>query len=649
MRPSPSPRQRRNMRAAPALAGALLLALPAVALSQARPIIRLTPRAGEIGVEMRAERRGYTNGPPAQDVAYREWVRLPLSGTLLSRQFFDYDFVLRPMWGQQESSGLDRGFATRATGVDFNASMLQTAYSSLVAFLTRASGSAEGGFGGESFFTSRARGLSARIRTLYLPIAVEASERTTDDTWQASIASTPLRRLEKLSTTRLTTQSSKTTLTYEKQRFNDRIGTLSFVSSGLTAAHRAHWGRASALETAVERSNRTGSDPFSRVAWSERLTLRHSSAVNSNWHYQSRRSSNLGIASTGYSAAGGLRYDATRWLTASVQSARLTTRYARGRSAAWSVTPRITLRHEIVRGVQLSGGLGIGYDRVRREITDGEWADVTEERHRVEPARVFSLERLYPDLSSAVVRSADLTTTYQAETDYRLVAFGPLVRLQLVPGSRIAVGDILVVSYRYRMLVKTPHRVTRTTLEGAFTAPHVTVTHTQNWRQLSLLSGPTASVPSEGDDRASVLSVYGTLGSGRANLDLEERARSGSPSDFETQELRVTLAPAATGRWHMSLGGAAGRTEAAARTMQVLSANTSLGVSPAAALRLLATVDAWTIRLPDAARELFLGASVEADWRIGNIETEWRYWHQSRSAELTGVQRRLWLRIVRRF
>lgn len=624
----------------------LCVAVPAAAQ---RPLIRLTPNAGEVGAELRAERRGYTRSPSAEDEAYREWIRIPLSGMFLSPQLLTYEFALRPIFGQQRTSGFARQFITRSTGVDFSASMLQTPYTSLLLFSTRAAGSAEGGFGGESFFHSSGRGVSARLNTAYLPLHAEVSERKTDDVWHASVSSTPLRRLERLTTARVGGSNSKTTLIFDQQRYEDRIGTQSFASRNLMVAHRARWGRGGALETTIERGVRHGSDQYVRSIWAERLALQHSRALNSDWHYQTRESNSMGIASAGSVAGGSLRYEARHWLTTSLQGTRLTTRYAQGRSKSLSIAPRVSLRRELFPGGFLAGGLALTAENVRREITDGEWVEVAEERHRIEPARVFTLDRLHGDAASVVVRSADLVQRYEAGLDYRVVVLGPLIRVQLIPGSRIAVGDVVALNYRYRLLIKTPHRITRTTLDAAFTTPHVAVTHNQNWRHLTLLAGPPTAVPPEGDDRATGVNLYSGFGGTRLSLELEERSRLRSTSDFRSRELRATVAPAWAGRWHASLGGALARTEANGRTMDVMSGSSTLGVVLRSALRLQVTVDAWMIDLPDAAREFFFGKSLEVDWRIGRIETEWRYWHQSRTAELTGVQQRFWLRLVRRF
>ncbi|MEW5916325.1 MAG: hypothetical protein AB1762_07965 [Gemmatimonadota bacterium] len=623
-------------------------AVPA-ALSAQGPLIRLRPNAGEIGTELRGERRGYTGSSDVDDVSQRTWIRIPLSGTLLAPQIFTYDLSLRPVFGQQRTGGLERRFSTRSTGVDFNASMLQTTYTSLQLFATRATGSAEGGFGGESFFHSSGRGATVRLNTAYLPLHAEVSRRNTDDVWHASVNSTPLRRQEHLTTVRIGGSNSKTTIVYDQQRFTDRIGTLSFAAHNLALSHRARWGRGSVLESSLDRGARTGSDPFSRAIWVERVTLRHARAFTSDWYYQTRQSHTQGIASSGSALGGTMRYEVVRGLTTSLQGTRLTSSYAQGKSASFSLAPRFAWRQQLFPGGFVSSSLGFVAERVRREITDGEWLDVTEERHRMAPARVFTLDRPHVDAGSVVVRSADLVQRYEPGIDYRLVIFGPLVRVQLITGSRIAVGDVVVISYRHRLLVKTPHRVSRTSFDAALTTPHLTVTHNQNWRQLKLEAGPPSAVPPEGDDRATGINLYATVGPARASLEVEERARTKSSSDFMSRELRVGLTPGWTGRWHGSLGGALGRTQANARVMDVMSGNMSLGMSPLAALRLQVTLDAWTIQLPEAKRELYLGRSLEFDWRIGQIETEWRYWHQTRTAELTGNQQRLWLRVLRRF
>ena len=121
-----------------------------------------------------------------QETSAREWLRIPLQGSLPLPQLFSYTLVVRPMIGQQSGTGLPQPYDTRALGTDLAVSMLQGRFGGINFFTTRQQGSAEGGLGGESFYSTKGRGATVRLVTRFLPLTFDYNDRRTADTWQAA-------------------------------------------------------------------------------------------------------------------------------------------------------------------------------------------------------------------------------------------------------------------------------------------------------------------------------------------------------------------------------------------------------------------------------------------------------------------------------
>ena len=615
----------------------------------AQGLLRLSTGRGELATELRADRRGYSRGANMHETSAREWLRIPMQGALPLPQLFSYTLVLRPMIGQQSGTGLPQPYATRSLGADLAVSILQGKFGGLNAFTTRQQGSAEGGLGGESFYATRGRGATVRLVTRFLPLTFDFNDRRTADSWQAAFDDVPFERKERLRVRRFTAAGSKTAIHVERLDFDDQRGFTTFASTTAALNHRARWGRGSALETSLETATRAGYDPFRRRAWTERLQLQHTARVASVWHVHTRSSTTFGVPSSGNGAGGLLRVDLSRAVAASMQADRSTSAFPNGRSRTTVLSPRVSWRRPLGRRGWMQGAVtGRGED-VMRSLLGGQLAEVSEERHRVDHARSLQLERVNADAGSVVVRSADQSRTYTEPMDYRALVVGPVVRLQFPAGSRIATGDIIVVTYRYLVLEGAPFRILGSGVEASFGFPWIHGRYNATHR--SVLDRPSATPKSaeQGTDELLGLGVTTGLGAGHLDVEIERRRRTGSIADYAVREARLLFLPESRATLTTSLGATVTHTTSAGDEVVVLAGNTALAWAPTSAFRLQASLDSWSWRFADLRPERFTGLSLLTSWKLGQLETEWRYGYQLRAQGVRGVEQRTWARVVRHF
>jgi hypothetical protein len=91
------------------------------------------------------------------------------------------------------------------------------------------------------------------------------------------------------------------------------------------------------------------------------------------------------------------------------------------------------------------------------------------------------------------------------------------------------------------------------------------------------------------------------------------------------------------------------RTSSAGDAVGVASGNAALAWVPSSGFRLQASLDSWVWRFADLEPERFTGLSLQAGWKLGQLETEWRYGYQLREQAIRGVEQRMWARLVRHF
>jgi hypothetical protein len=635
-------------RAAALLAPALLAAAsPLPAWGQR--VVELTRNAGEIGVDYQGVARGYGDGRPSTNMEYRQWLQIPIGGSVLAPHVLSYRLVVRPLFTQTTATGLERPLSSRHIGSDFNMSLLQAKPLSLHTSASRNTGRTRGGFGGESDFALSNLFAVAQVRSVYMPLRLSYGQRDVRDRWRASLDASPILRDERHTSTQLAWQSSKTSLRLEHLALDDRVGALDFTARRGNFSHQLRWGKGSTAESLVELEDRDGNGAQRRTLWSERLQLRHTTAVSTNYFLSRSASGIAGRVSRAQSFGGGFTIRASRWLSTSASAGRHANESSAGRSDSYVLSPQLDVNFSPARRVHVYAGLAAGYERQALDIPVNAWLDVLDERHVVDLRRTVTLKNPRADPTSVVVRNADQTITYTADVDYRVVETGPLLQIQILPGSRIAVDDVLVLSYQYTPLPGRRREILDRSFNARVSFAGLSLYHARAVRDARALVPVEGELPPDSRSEVTELRLSHPTLLGTVDFSARHRRQQEVFGDYLDQELRLSLAPPRVRKVETSLGLVASDGATDSRHLRVLSANATIALSVTSALRVHANADAWLWRLDDEPDQRYLNGVVDVDWRFGQVETRWRYEHQRRRATLAGEQTRVSAYVVRRF
>jgi hypothetical protein len=629
------------------------LLLAALLATAAEPLhaqlLRLAQGAGEAGVELRGERTKYDGFPGSAATLYAEWFSLPISGVILDPRFLSYSAVLRPAWGQRSASGQPEGNATRNIGLSFSASILPAAPVSLSVQSHRSSGRANTGFGGETSFETGGLGGTLRIRSPAFPMFAEWATRSVNDWWRGGVNQSPLHRDETLQSFRFSGQSSKLSASIERVRFTDHAGVLGYTATTGAFAHGVRWGTGSSLETRGDVSARDGNDTHRRRTLSERIHVQHTPLFATDYTVQWRRSSETGTPSSASSASIGARYRPTRMLTGVLIGTGSSSTYRRGGLTSLTVAPSLVIAARLPAATQLDGSISGAYERTSRRLGDDAWIQAVDEYHDVDASRRFLLLKEAGDVASVVVHNRDHSVAYASGLDYRVTSLGELILITIVPDGRIAVGDAVAVSYRYAAPEAAEHEMRQMTVRAAVTRGGLFVRQSVSLRHGRTLTGGGDDRSGSGDDYITNMGVHVNRSIGRIAADIERRVRLNSRTDFATSELRLGLLPPPLAGLQATASTSLMRTRMNTQELTLVTSNVALNWAPLTSLHGQTSFEYWLWTPRDQPAERFVGWTLDILWRIGQMQTDWRYAYQLREAAPDALQHRFSGRVTRRF
>ncbi len=619
--------------------------------------LRVNPGGGEVGVEARDDQFRSGGRSAASNVQLSQWLSVPLSGVLISPQIASYSLSIRPTWGQQTVTGQSARYGRRSVGLGGSVTILPSALLSLGLNADRTTGGSDGGPGTSTRNASRAGGGSLRLRSTAFPIVAEWHSRSTSDTWQATSYQPPIYRDETLRSLRITGQSSKLKTSFERLRFEDRVGGLGFSSVGGYGLHALSWGKGSNLQTLLETLDRAGREGQRRRSLSERLFLQHTTALATEYIVDGRKNAGTDGTSDELSTSALMHYRPREGMTAGLRAMSAGSVFATGRVGRESVAPSLRIEAKLPGGAQLMGAMSAGYERISQQIPSESWIQVVDEPHTVGASRVLELSHERADGDMIKVYNAGRTIAYIQGIDFRVSMLGSLVRIEVPLASRIAVGDAVVVSYRYQALSEGQYEVRSGEAFLSLVMGGFSLTPSASTRRGRSLSGPGGARADEGIDRLSsgddfVLAAgfHRPTRIGQIDLDVARRVREGSTSDYSIREVRAGYQPRPLGALRSSVGTSVSHTHAPGQDVRAVMSNATLYWSLTDNAHVQASRESWRWAPRGFASEETVIWNVQLGWVVGRVEAEFSYLVQRRAVRgADDNQRRLFGRFVRRF
>jgi hypothetical protein len=582
------------------------------------------------------------------DGSYRQWLRLPLRGSVIDPRILAYNFTLRPAFTQRVSPGLPSAIGSRELGLDLGIRILATQPVSFNLVTNRSSGSTGGGFGTHGDFSTTNLSGVVTFRTPALPTRLQYSKRSFENTFSSSEQIEPISWANTTRTIRLSANNSKINLIVERTAFDDRLGDQDFSLANLSFTHRFRWGRGSSLETGIGRTHRQGDGSYLRRSWSERLRLQHAVGTNSDLRYQQHSSESGGgrLHSRSVSYAFSSRID--RWLTAGITAASRSARFDGGSQQVISGAPTVRVALELPLRTRLITGGRLGFEQ-RQSQRDGDgFVSVVNEQHAIDETRSFVLDQADVDVVSVVVRSGDEALQYMADLDYRLVELDGLLEVIIPATSRIRVNDVVLVSYRYRP----PAELSGAVMTGAFNVSlnrsGFRLRHDRSLRRRPGGDDQVTDLGAFNENRTS-LAVTVSTPIGRWDVDLRRTVRESDAFSFTSHEVTTTLALLSRPRLQTHLGMVGRFSTGESRRMTSRAAYATATWTLGRPARLHGRVQLWDVDVEEGGTDRSLSLDLNATVRFAAIEMFVQLQYNRRTMPTSITTSGASVRLVRRF
>jgi hypothetical protein len=387
---------------------------------------------------------------------YAGWFRVGLTGYWNQPDVLSFSANLSPKFSRSSLTGFEGTGPGSAQTLNYNLA---------AEFLRSGILSASAGAWQDDYFsrdpygfvqdgsTGLWRGM-VRFNSPLLPVTLQYTRSSFDlDRRYPNGFSAPVN--EDLSDLLFTARNSKLNLIFQRVGRMDRIRGQQSTHTRGNLLHRLRWGTGSELSSTLNLSSFARQESrlkSSNLLWGERLSLRHASWISSSYNFRLLRSSSGADESRRVfgRVAATIKPDARIWVRGYVSSQSEQSRFSEVSRLRAGGEARTSFN--LPAGGRLRLGLGTTYENSTVEATGEAWVPVVGEQHRVDASRTFLLDAAFVDPASILVRADDGTTEYTPGLDYRQTQVGTLVQIETLPGGRIAVGDLLLVDYRFRRL-----------------------------------------------------------------------------------------------------------------------------------------------------------------------------------------------------
>lgn len=433
-------------RAALASAAVVLAGAAATARAQPGPLVEWG-RTGEVGVRWESAEGRAEDRPSVREGTTRGWFAASLQGQLADRRWLAWTFAARPGFVRSGGSEAFAEATTQELSHQFTATTRPWAW--LGGQFTADRDRIVADRGPDASRESRFRRAEGRA-DLRLPFAgLGAAQRheRADERWRSTALAPQLDRRTDRRVTDAWLESSRTRVQrHDTREIVPETGG-EVTTRQTTFDHVFAWGHGSALRSRWEWADQSPvTAAIVERLVQENLRIRHASWLSSEYAFRTARSRLA--AGEGRDESHALELSARTDGVGAGLGASLRRDRSPGREGrAWSAGPRVNWQRAWTGGMRAAAEVGMRVEHERRTGAADARLAVPAESHAVSATRTFALEVEGADSATVFVRDAAGGSGYVDGVDYVLVRSGTRLFVVIPPASRIAVGDVISVSY----------------------------------------------------------------------------------------------------------------------------------------------------------------------------------------------------------
>jgi hypothetical protein len=594
----------------------IVLALPDPASAQY--VAKLQRLRGEIGVRLRN-----SDWAPGQEIFLaQEWVHLKFRGSVVDDQFIQFGIGVRPIFQQSRIREVTpaQGSNFRNLGLDLDLRFLPSRPLSagVQAYINRQDNNRFGINAADIHGRTSRINAEVKYDNVLMPLALRYNRHSAKRDFVNGTDRTSIPHAYE--SFRLGGANRKTT--FQLERFRESAPTES-TRRLLLFRNRQQWGKGSRFNTNLSYQDRTsvGRPRYSTFGWGGRLHLQHLGWIWSDWMYQQQEGRTNGSVTGRRFAAGSVGASVLRRTTTEIRTELERFAGTELDERRFRIEGRARTVLDLPSQATLGASASLGYEHYELARPANGWVDVIDESHGIDASGRFFLDKPEVDPTSVFIQAQDGLTLVEG-ADYVLEEAGGFLEVVVLPGGRVAEGDQVLVSYRYRPMEigSTPSLVASLNADLKIKAFRI---YYRRW-----LQDPAGEAFDDGqrvgrlrylDNQTAGLSLTWALARTSFLIRAEHRYRVDDGYRVRSSRAggRVTLRPGR--RLWLSAGGDYSYTTSTSGKVSVLSGNGSLRWQPHSEVHFEGALQAWRSLKQDQLEKNLLGTDLRFSWTPGRL------------------------------
>lgn len=617
----------------------------------AQPVIRIATEQGRLGSSYDGNWRNSRQvlGTSYAQNSFRQWLVIPVTGSLISTDVLNYTFKLLPSFTQQLATDLPDPLRTRNLGYQAYGSLLSGKPVSMHVNWARTNGLRRGGFGTQGEFDAYVFNPTITYTNIYLPLSLAYSNRINRNALQVGPGLIPIEQADQTRNIHFTARNRKLDITYDWLRFDDRLRENDFSSRSFQLYHWLRWGKGSELNSTYQQSERAGSLPYTRRTWSEKVKLQHTEHTESQFNMNRYFAESPGGETSGITYGGGFSSQFLPWLGAGADASTSQNRFDDTKQSFTSFGPWANFSTRLPLDAQLSGRGALGF--IRRDLgeTRGGFIQVLREAYSIDNTGLLTLNQLRIETQTLLVQNNDETLIYIENLDYQIIQVGDLTQIDILPGSRIQNDETILINYRYQPVFEAEENGYNNSIDFTLRVRGWVARHHRSRRATGLSGEGSLPISGDFDQQISSLSTTRRTRLGQLRLDLSHRNRRSQTISYETIEARATfdLPPVNTFQFYFDVTGRQVSEGEEELVLYALQATSIWSGIERLRIRATSSFQQWTQRFGNDQQTISF--SVSSDYRIGRTDVRARYEYDRRKSPFLTHGNIVSLYLLRRF
>ena len=328
----------------------------------------------------------------------------------------------------------------------------------------------------------------------------------------------------------LTGRSSKMTLTLDSERVDEKVFDRDYTINRAILDHHLQWGNNSGLFSNIRAFDRTGFNAYQQLNWNERLRINHTDDLYSITSYRYFSQQALTDTTT-HEGLFRLNHSLYENLDSNIRLRARSENSGTLDRTEYEIGADGNYRKSFSFGL-VNAGLYGDYRKTDR-ISEAGTSEVINEEHLasfVEPI-ILKEQLIHP---SSIIVTAEDGFVYAKRIDYEILALGGVyTEIRIIPGGRIAEGELLLASYLYELLPSAKYDSTSVGYSLSYSYKWIRFYHNAYRYEHDLISG--FGEPPDQKNRASGLELSWNLPSFIARFRAESRYRQ--HGGFESKDI----------------------------------------------------------------------------------------------------------------